>query len=265
MVLKYFVLLFSLIALTSCVNHDLIKRIDCEQSDLMLLLDSTHEATSCSVPDGFIKATAHGGRGPYSFSISGAEEQASGIFTAVAAGSYSVLVKDGNGCEVQLTNISIMAEDLSFSADVGKDDQCIDHNGTIVISIADGNFPFAFSLDGGTFSATDSFPGLKYGAHSVIVRDNSDCSIQLNIDVPRDTTGTSWTNDILPIIKTSCALNGCHDGKTRFDYRVYENAKKDMLFIKTKTQDKTMPFDGTIPQEQIDLIACWVDDGGPEN
>jgi hypothetical protein len=99
-----------------------------------------------------------------------------------------------------------------------------------------------------------------------MIQDASACTIQLNITVPRGNTGVHWTTDILPIMKNSCALNGCHDGSSRSDYRVYANVKKDLLQVKSTTKNRTMPFDGTpLPQNQIDQIGCWVDDGGLNN
>jgi hypothetical protein len=75
----------------------------------------------------------------------------------------------------------------------------------------------------------------------------------------------SWTSDIKPIIEKSCAISGCHNGITRTDLRIYSNAKKHAAEIKSLTRNRDMPFDGSIPQSQIDLISCWVDDGALEN
>lgn len=79
-----------------------------------------------------------------------------------------------------------------------------------------------------------------------------------------DTT-VSWQNDILPVMITSCATTGCHDGISRRDWTNYSEVKQYAASIKARTQDKSMPFDGPLPQDQIDKIACWVDNGAPEN
>lgn len=78
--------------------------------------------------------------------------------------------------------------------------------------------------------------------------------------------GTSWQKDILPIMEASCAGVGCHDGISRRDWTDYEEVKQYATAIKQRTQDRSMPFDGPpLPQEQINIIACWVDAGAPEN
>ena len=76
----------------------------------------------------------------------------------------------------------------------------------------------------------------------------------------------SWSNDILPMMKTSCAIAGCHDGISRLDWTDYAEVKRYATTIKQRTKDRSMPFDGPpLPQEQIDLIACWVDLGARDN
>ncbi len=74
----------------------------------------------------------------------------------------------------------------------------------------------------------------------------------------------SWQNDILPIMASSCANAGCHDGITRRDWMDYDEVKRYAASIKQRTVDRSMPFDGPpLSQEQINLIACWVDAGAP--
>lgn len=80
-----------------------------------------------------------------------------------------------------------------------------------------------------------------------------------------DPATTSWQNDILPIMTNACATSGCHDGITRRDWRNYNEVKQYAASIKKKTQDRSMPFDGPLPQHEIDLIACWVDGGALNN
>jgi hypothetical protein len=94
----------------------------------------------------------------------------------------------------------------------------------------------------------------------------------LNDFVPEEETpfecdpGTSWQNDILPIMKSSCAVDGCHDGVSRRDWTQYAEVKKYAAQAKLRTQNRSMPFEGPpLTQEQINVIACWVDAGAPDN
>ncbi len=75
----------------------------------------------------------------------------------------------------------------------------------------------------------------------------------------------SWQEDILPIIEQSCAVSGCHNGISRVDFRSYNSAKSNAADIRDMTKDRSMPFDSTLPQDQIDLIECWVNNGALNN
>lgn len=80
-----------------------------------------------------------------------------------------------------------------------------------------------------------------------------------------DPATISWQTDILPIMDQYCATSGCHDGITRLDWTDYEKVKEYATSIRAKTQDRSMPFDGPLPQIEIDKIACWVDAGTLNN
>lgn len=96
---------------------------------------------------------------------------------------------------------------------------------------------------------------------------NHDLSPEEDIDEPFVCDSTvSWENDILPIIQTSCAISGCHDGIARTNnWLNYAEVKENVATIRKKTVDRSMPFDRLLPQHQIDLIACWVDNGALQN
>lgn len=79
----------------------------------------------------------------------------------------------------------------------------------------------------------------------------------------------SFATDIQPIIQTNCAVSGCHVPGTGLpDY-----TDKQVIFslankIKTYTSQRIMPPADSgiiLTQEEIDLIACWVDDGAQDN
>ena len=248
------------------MDHDLIKHVDCAKSNLTLVIDSVQNATRCGTSDGVIYASASGGKPPYQYRINDDMLQASSTFAGQASGIYSITVRDNNRCETTLDNVTLLANDFQFTATVTRDTSCVNHDGTISITVDGGNPPFLYRLGDGSFSDTNSFTGLKAGLYAITIKDNADCTVALSIAVPKGYTGVSWSNDILPILKTSCTITGCHDGKTRFNYRDYQTARRDAAQIKSRTQDGSMPFDGpALLQSQIDLIACWVDDGAKEN
>jgi hypothetical protein len=239
--------------------------VDCEEVGPILSLGIVSDATSCSIADGVINVSATQGEEPYEFSLNGLSGQSSGQFNNLAAGIYTVKIKDANGCTDVIENVAIKAADFTFTADITADNSCLGNNGTVKIDVTDGNPPYTYKIGNGSFSDNNTFAGLGTGNHSISVQDNIGCSVTLSITVPRGLTGVSWTNEIKPIMESSCALSGCHNGSSRPDLRKFENAKFYAKSIKSKTQDGSMPREGTLTQQQIDIIACWVDDGALQN
>jgi len=78
------------------------------------------------------------------------------------------------------------------------------------------------------------------------------------------TTDVSYTNDINLLLTQKCAP--CHIGGGQFpDLTTYESVSQNAAAIKAQTQSGNMPRGGSLTQDQIDLIACWVDNGALDN
>jgi hypothetical protein len=75
---------------------------------------STTAVTCLGGNDGVLSASASGGTGPYSFTLSTNATNSSGRFTGLSAGTYSVSVADGNGCASTVTNQTV-ANGISFT------------------------------------------------------------------------------------------------------------------------------------------------------
>ena len=252
------------VTFSACSSDD--DPIDCETSGLLINLDEVTQATSCASGDGAIKVSATGGKEPYSFFINDQAVASSGDLNNLQAGSYTVLVTDANHCSASLDNITILSSDFSFSTTLKANTSCLSGNGSVIINVLSENPPYLFRLGNGDFISDSLFSGLKTGNHIITVQDNSNCRVTLSVTIPQGSTGTSWATDIRPIMEKSCAISGCHNGVSRSnDFREYASAKLHAKSIKSKTQDRSMPFDGSISQSQIDLIACWVDDGALQN
>jgi mono/diheme cytochrome c family protein len=80
------------------------------------------------------------------------------------------------------------------------------------------------------------------------------------------TTSSSYATVISPIFQANCASSGCHGANSpNGDWTNYNNVKTKAAAIKTRTGNRTMPLGGSLSQQQIDLIACWVDGGALNN
>ncbi len=258
-------LLLFMFFVTACVQHDLDPPlIDCEKSTLAISLLSKNDATTCTSSDGSIRVTAQGGKPPYLFHVENRSSEDGG-FEGLSSGGYTVSVTDTQGCIVELNNILIQASNFSFDAVVMENTDCIGGNGSIEVQVSEGAPPFEYRFMEGEFSDNNLFTSLRDGSYRLEVRDGEGCSASLEIAVSKGVTGTSWTASIRPLISTHCAISGCHNGISRPDLRIYSQSKFYASQIKSLTQDGSMPFEGSLTKDQIDLIACWVDEGALEN
>ena len=106
---------------------------------------------------------------------------------------------------------------------------------------------------------------------SILFLLTTDCA---NEDIERDecieNPNVSFQNEIKPILETNCIKSGCHNGDNVAvkNWSVFANVQAKAQEIKIRTGNKSMPRDIAptgLPQEQIDLIACWVNQGAKNN
>jgi mono/diheme cytochrome c family protein len=260
--------MFIAVMLSECAYNDLTDRINCEDSGLAVALVSKADASSCRSIDGSLIVEGSGGKPGYDFSLNGGPYQTNPSFTNLAPGDYVVWVKDLNGC-LSTVAININSPDSNLAASITKqnDSECFTDNGVITVTGSGGTSPYVYQLNASGFSATNTFSNLKAGNYSVVVKDAEDCQKVVSVTVPRGQTGTSYQTEIKPIFETNCTLSGCHDSNAGDrDWTDIGKIQMNASKIKTRTSNKTMPIGGlTLTQQQIDLIACWVDDGAPNN
>jgi hypothetical protein len=240
------------------------ERFNCNNSTLAISFVTATSSSGCINADGSIQVAVTGGKEPYTFTVNGVAAEGP-IFQNLTSGIYSVIVKDKRKCERLLENILVPADGFAFEANVTEDTQCLEGNGSVTVIVTEGVAPYEYRIGNGLFTDNNTFSGLNAGTHELELRDGNGCTVSLSVTVPRGHTGTSFNDEILPLIKTHCATSGCHNGVDRTDLRKYTNAKKHASEIKSLTRSREMPFEGSLTQSQINLFSCWVDDGALDN
>ena len=165
-----------------------------EPAELTLTATVVEPAMCSNAQYAKVQVTATGGTGAYTYFylVGGATKttNTTGLFTGVATGTPSFIVKDVNGCskQVDLTNFIPTPKTVSFTLEATE---CYagDNQGVIKVKIADGNGGYTVSLNGSaavsptTDSVTHSFTGLRQGSYTVTVKDQYGCSAQRAIDI----------------------------------------------------------------------------------
>jgi uncharacterized membrane protein len=85
----------------------------------------------------------------------------------------------------------------------------------------------------------------------------------------------SFSNSIQPIVESKCAIvgdGGCHNGGNGadLDWREFSNFQSHAQAVKDRitrpaNESGHMPKIGSLTDEQITLIVCWVDQGAQNN
>lgn len=257
--INYFLSLAFLFGLSACTYNQLTS-IDCSLGPVL----TTREVVdaNCNQNDGRISVQATGGVGELAFQINNEAFQGDPVFDNLAAGIYTITVRDANNCtstqSVQVNNLDGINIQLSTEA-AG----CETAQGRIVVETFGGQAPYEYAINGGVFQSSNIFNNLSAGNFQVIARDAQGCSISQNAVL---TSGVSFQNTIQVIIETNCALPNCHGGSQPPDLRGFANIQNQRERIRVRTSNRSMPVGGLrLTDEQIQAISCWVEDGAPQN
>jgi hypothetical protein len=157
-----------------------------------LTVTATSTLSGCVSGSGTITATGSGGAAPLQYRLNAGALQASGIFTGLAAGNYTVNVVDANGCTSsvvisvgQIGGPSVTATSTSAS--------CSNATGTITATGTGGAAPYTYSIDGTTYQTATLFTGLSPALYTVIVKDANSCAGTVNILVTNNGAGSGPT------------------------------------------------------------------------
>lgn len=135
------------------------------------------------VPDGTITFNAVGGTTPYTYKIGTGSFGASNTFTGLGPNTYTVTVRDNNGCEKDTTVTLVQPTPIIPSVDI-LESTCVPlNNGKITISATGGTPTYNYAIGSGAFSTTNTFTGLASGTYMVRVRDNNNCIKDTSVTV----------------------------------------------------------------------------------
>lgn len=160
--------------------------------------ETANVPSSCAGNDGSTTVQGSGGAGGYTYSIdNGVSYQASGTFSGLSPGTYTVRVKDANGCEgtvtVTITNNSTFSLVLGTVNNVSCNGL---NDGSINATVTGGTSPFQFVLNGGTAQSNGTYTSLTAGSYTLVATDQNGCTDTetFSITQPTAVTGSFVTS-----------------------------------------------------------------------
>ncbi|MBU3713878.1 MAG: T9SS type A sorting domain-containing protein [Ferruginibacter sp.] len=176
---------------------------------------------SCATStDGAITVTATGGTGTLEYSINGGAYQSSNVFSGLGAGTYTLSVKDANGCTYGPSDVTITAPSaITGSGSVtssynGADLSCATStDGEITVTATGGTGTLEYSINGGAYQSSNVFSGLGAGTYTLSVKDANGCTYgpsDVTITAPAidPITGPNSVNTDETITLSNASLGG---------------------------------------------------------
>ena len=164
---------------------------------------SSTDATGNGIADGTAMVIANGGTSPYTYLWSNGATTAS--LTGLAAGTYTVVITDANGCTT--TETVTIGEPNALTSSISSTDVLCngDNDGTATIVVNGGTSPYTYLWSNGQTTATAT--GLLAGTYTVVATDANGYTTTQTAVVGEP---TAIVNNGSVINAISC--NGANDG-----------------------------------------------------
>ncbi len=151
--------------------------------------------TDCGASSGSATINVSSGTAPYTYVWNNGS--ASSMISGLAAGAYSVVVTDANGCTSSCSAIVLESSPPTISI-ITTPTACGENNGSVVTNISGGAEPYAYLWSNSATTGTIS--NLEAGTYSVTVTDSNNCMTSSSATID-NSNGPSCT--------TSSTASGC--------------------------------------------------------
>ncbi len=229
---------------------------------------STTPSASPNVSTGMIVVTVTSGTAPYTYSINALPFQSSNVFNGLAAGNYTVVVRDINNC-LGTVNVAVSSNPcptITFTSNITQADKCRNNNGAITVS-AVGSTGFTYNVNGGAFSSNNNFNSLATGTYLITAKDVNGCTATSSLNVTQAPAGTKFAA-VKAMMATNCATPGCHSGaspQNGLNFNDDCTIVAQSARIKARAVDGIggfMPAAGQLSAADKQKITDWINAGG---
>jgi ELWxxDGT repeat protein len=172
---------------------------------------SVTNITCFGANNGVITVTNANGTAPFTFSIDGINFVPGTLpysFTGLAAGTYTVAVRDVNGCTGFVSRTVSQPTPLLVTLNNVQSSCFGQNNGSISASVSGGSPAYSYQWTGpnGYSSTQLSISNLAAGNYSLTVTDNKSCTVVLPVTVPSFSQIT--TNPVIQHVSCKNGNNG---------------------------------------------------------
>jgi SprB repeat len=225
--------------------------------------------TSGTANNGSIVATAAGSTG-FTYRINGGAYQASGTFTNLGAGVFTIDAKDGNNCTGS-SSFTLTAPDpcagvtISVGTTVTGTIPCEANSGTITVTPSGGTATYTYNLNGGAFQASNIFSGLGANTYTVAAKDANGCTGTISATISNLAAGPLFSA-VRTVLQNNCVP--CHNNTLSeggMNWTIDCNIVQNRDRIKVRAVDgnpSPMPPTGLLSGTERQKITDWINAGG---
>ncbi|MBK6820114.1 MAG: hypothetical protein IPG85_11215 [Bacteroidetes bacterium] len=158
--------------------------------------------------DGSITTTATGGTGIINYNLQPTNQtNNTGLFTNLAANTYTILATDANGCTISTTLTITEPTLLSITNITNTNPTCVPGNdGSMTITASGGTLAYTYNI-GGANQASNVFANLGAGNYTITVTDANGCTATSTQTIAPPNSPT-----ITAVVTTDVDCNGGNNG-----------------------------------------------------
>ncbi len=190
------------VTVTDANGCTMVKRVTITQPTPIVISNTVTNVSCNGGTNGAIATTVSGGTTPYTYLWSNNAITAS--ISNLAAGNYTITVKDKNLCTV--TKTSIVNQPTQLTASISSTNVSCNggSNGSAVVIASGGTAPYTYLWNTGGSNASNT--NLSAGTYTVVITDAKGCTTSSSVTITEPAALTATTN------KTDVSCNGGNDG-----------------------------------------------------
>ena len=177
-------------------NNDTVSNVVTINVLEILVTENTIVDAACNGDTtGSIQVDVSGGIGPYLFSWSTGDSTQD--INSLSAGTYTITVLDGAGCQTVAMFTVGLADSMVLTATITASGTG-NNAGEVDLTVSNGTAPFSYSWSNG--AQTEDLTGLAADEYTVVVTDNDGCTATKTFTVPMfDFIDEGTTEELLDI------------------------------------------------------------------